>query len=72
MTGQHLAQRKLNEKDRKLLNDCRVLISNAEFQPKGEYSECVTEELNKILRKLEQFDIVKIRDEWPYSIMLSP
>ncbi len=62
MSGQHLAQRKLSEKDQKLLDDCRVLISNAKFQPKGEYSECVTGELDKVLKKLEQFDIVKVRD----------
>lgn len=29
--GQHFAQRKLTEKDQKLLNNCRFLISEAIF-----------------------------------------
>ncbi len=70
MEAQHLAQRKLSEKDQKLLEDCRALVSNAKFEPKGEYSECVTGELEKLLKKLEQFDIIKVRDEGPHSSRL--
>ena len=52
-----------------MLDDCRILISSANFQPKGEYSEFVTGELDKVLKKLEQFDIVKVRDERPENYL---
>jgi len=33
-----------------VLEDCRALVSNVKSEPKGEYSECVTGELEELLR----------------------
>ncbi len=60
MCAQHLGKQKLSDKDQKLVAECRDLISTAKSQQKANYSEYVNGELDKILNKLEQFDIVKV------------
>jgi len=60
-----LEQQKLSAKDKKLLEECRSLVSNAEFNPKDDHYICAPKVVNTLLPKLRTFDAIKVRKSSP-------